>query len=111
MPLICLNRFSLIDAWVSGYLLVLVHHASDKSQLRSLLMRYPRLVHYVKRIEHEQAAYVLKEHEKRALLSISSSDNAVDIVTLLHVASQIVSFSIFLFMLTRIGANSYGRSA
>ena len=101
-------RFSFIDAWVSGYLLVLNHHASEKSRLRILFTQHIELVDYIKRIDEEQLA-VLKEDENSSLLlsSSSSSENSIDIVSILHVISQVVSFSIFFFMLTKIGANSY----
>ncbi len=101
-----LIRFSLIDAWVSAYLLVLIHHASEKSRLRTLFTHHLRLVDYIKRIDEEQLL-LLKERENSTLLSPSSSENSVDIVSILHVISQVVSFSIFFFMLTKIGANSY----
>lgn len=101
-----LIRFSLIDAWVSAYLLVLINHASEKSRLRLLFTQHIRLVDYIKRIDDEQIL-LLKEHENSALLSSSSTENSVDIVSILHVLSQVVSFSIFIFMLTKIGANSY----
>ena len=99
-------RFSLIDAWVSGYLLVLIHHAAEKCRLRILLTQHPRLVDYIKRIDEEQLTG-LKERESNTLFTSSSSERAVDIVSILHVLSQVVSFSIFFFMLTKIGANSY----
>lgn len=51
---------------------------------------------------------LLKECETSTLLSSSTpTENSVDIVSILHVISQVVSFSIFFFMLTKIGANSY----
>ncbi len=103
---LCLIRFSLIDAWVSAYLLVLIHHASEKSRLRILFTQHLRLVNYIKRIDEEQLL-LLKERENSTLLSSSSPENSVDIVSILHVISQVVSFSIFFFMLTKIGANSY----
>jgi hypothetical protein len=102
----CLIRFSLIDAWVSAYLLVLVHHATEKSRLRTLFTQHLRLVDYIKRIDEEQLL-LSKERESHSLLSSSTPDNAVDIVSVLHILSQIASFSIFFFMLTKIGANSY----
>lgn len=99
-------RFSLIDAWVSGYLLILVHHACEKSRLRTIFTQHLRLVDYIKQIDEEQLV-LLKERESHTLLSSSSSENSIDIVSILHVLSQVVSFSIFFFMLTKIGANSY----
>ncbi len=106
-----LIRFSLIDAWVSAYLLVLIHHASEKSRLRTLFTHHLRLVDYIKRIDEEQLL-LLKERETSTLLSSSSSsENSVDIVSILHVISQVVSFSIFFFMLTKIGANSYANTS
>lgn len=100
-------RFSLIDAWVSGYLLVLVHHAAEKSQLRTIFMQNARLVDYIQRIDDEQTLQLAKERDEHSLLPAISSENSVDIVSILHVVSQVVSFSIFFFMLTKIGANSY----
>lgn len=100
-------RFSLIDAWVSGYLLVLVHHAAEKSQLRTIFMQNARLVDYIQRIDDEQTSQLAKERDEHSLLPAISSENSVDIVSILHVVSQVVSFSIFFFMLTKIGANSY----
>jgi hypothetical protein len=99
-------RFSLIDAWVCAYLLILVHHASEKSRLRTIFIQHLRLVDYIKQIDEEELL-LLKERESHTLLSSSSSENSIDIVSILHVLSQVVSFSIFFFMLTKIGANSY----
>ena len=91
---------------MSGYLLVLIHHAAEKSRLRILLTQHPRLFDYIKRMDDEQLAG-LKERESDTPLTSSSSERAVDIVSILHVLSQVASFSIFFFMLTKIGANSY----
>lgn len=103
-----LIRFSLIDAWACAYLLVLVHHASEKSRLRTLFIQHSRLVDYINRIDEEQLLLLSsKEREEHALLSKSPSENSVDIVSVLHVISQVVSFSIFVLMLTKIGADSY----
>ena len=62
---------------------------------------------YIQRIDEEQTLQLAKERDKHSLSTRISSDNAVDIVSILHVVSQVVSFSIFFFMLTKIGANSY----
>jgi len=104
------EKFSLIDAWVSAYLLVLIHHATEKSRLRTLFTQHLRLVDYIKRIDEEQLL-LFKERESHSLLSSSTSENSVDIVSILHVLSQVVSFSIFFFMLTKIGANSYASTS
>lgn len=100
------DRFALLDAWVSAYLLVLVQHATEKSRLRTILLQHQRLVDFIKRIDEEQLV-VLKELDKSSLLSLSTSENSIDIVSALHFLSQLVSFSIFFFMLTKIGASSY----
>ncbi|CAF3880190.1 unnamed protein product [Rotaria sordida] len=99
------EKFSLIDAWVSSYLLVLVHFASEKSRLRTLLTQHLRLVDYIQRIDEEQLI-LSKERESHTHISTSSPENSVDIVSVLHIISQVISFSIFIFMLTKIGANS-----
>ncbi|CAF0927426.1 unnamed protein product [Adineta steineri] len=106
-PYIGGEKFSLIDTWVNAYLLVLSHHASEKSRLRTLFNQHTRLVNYVKRIDEEQFLLLTKENESHTLLSSSSSENSIDIVSILHIISQVVSFSIFFFMLTKIGANSH----
>ncbi|CAF4519845.1 unnamed protein product, partial [Rotaria magnacalcarata] len=54
--------FSLIDAWVSSYLLVLVHYASEKSRLRTLFIQHSRLIEYIQRIDEEQLS-LYKERE------------------------------------------------
>ncbi|CAF1056901.1 unnamed protein product [Adineta ricciae] len=103
-PYIGGEKFSLIDAWVSAHLLVLVRHTLEKSRLRTLLVRYGRLVDYIQRIDEEQSL-LLKENVTQTLLSSSSSENSFDTASILYVVSQVISFSIFLFMLTKIGAN------
>ncbi|UJR30683.1 hypothetical protein I4U23_018206 [Adineta vaga] len=97
-------KFSFTDAWISAYLLVLVHQTSEKSQLRTLLTQHNRLIDYIQRIDEEQLL-LLKENENHTLISSSSSENSVNTVSILYVISQVISFSIFFFMLTRIGAN------
>lgn len=105
-----LIRFSIIDAWVSSYLLVLIHYASEKSRLRTLLAHHTQLVDYVQRINEEQLL-LRKERDDQPLVSPISSENPLDVVSILHVISQMVSFSIFIFMLTKIGANSYAMTS
>lgn len=100
------EKFSLIDAWVSAYLLVLVQYATEKSRLRTIFIRHNRLVDYLKRIDEDQLL-IIKEQDKSTLLPSSKTEDSIDIVSALHFVSQLVSFSIFCFMLTRIGANSY----
>ncbi|CAF1211422.1 unnamed protein product [Rotaria magnacalcarata] len=109
-PFIGGEKFSLIDAWVSSYLLVLVHYASEKSRLRTLFIQHSRLIEYIQRIDEEQLS-LYKERENYDLQSASSEENSTDLLSVLHIISQVVSFSIFILMLTKIGAKSYSITA
>ncbi|CAF2814590.1 unnamed protein product [Rotaria sp. Silwood2] len=82
------EKFSLIDAWVSSYLLVLIHFASEKSRLRTLLTQHLRLVDYIQRIDEEQLL-LYKERESHNHISPTSPENSVDIVSVLHIISQV----------------------
>lgn len=55
----------------------------------------------------EKQLTFFKEHENHNLMLSSTSENSMDVLSTLHIISQVVSFSIFFFMLTKIGANSY----
>lgn len=105
------QRFSLIDAWVSAYLLIVLRHGSAQSELNRLIKSQRFLFGYVQRLSDEENLLVTKQRETQSLLSITDAENSSRVASILHVLSQLVSFSIFIFMLTKIGADSYANSS
>jgi len=105
------EKFSLIDAWVSAYLLIVLRHGSDQSVLNRMIKSQRLLFKYVQRISEEENLQLTKQRDIQSRLSITDAENSSRVASILHVLSQVVSFSIFIFMLTKIGADSYANSS
>jgi len=114
------ENISLVDVWVSSYLLILQYCSSKRSKLIIKLQRCVHLLAYLKRIENK--FLFSNEYQKLSLLSnynnqvismktktkslMQPNNGSISVLSVLHILSQIVSFSVFFLMLSKIGGSS-----